>query len=350
MLHIALLFVVPLAFQTAAAEPAPASWLLRPDGVILSDGTVQEVDVLVVGDRIQAVGSDLASDLPVMRLNGILSPGFVDAFSRLASAENYLRSTPNLRAEDGMNWDDKDYQEACWRAGVTGVHWIPQPANVISGWGTFSAVGESQVRQSQTQAVVSLHPSQVVDNRLGPGSLPGALEILRATLPTLELNGSSLLAFVDSAEAVRSFRASVGNTPHHFVVPGYLASFGGLLGKQLVGLASFEGARQTETMIRLHKRGLRFALGSDGSRNPAGMRYLAMRLSRATKDPAAAMRSLTSAAAEFAGMKDVGRMEAGAMADITLWSGHPLNPSSRLKAVMVGGKTVYRAVPVETEP
>ena len=360
MLHLALLFATPFAIQTTPMEPGvaktgpaettPASWLLRPDGVILPDGTVQNMDVLVVGDRIQAVGPDLESDVPVLRLSGILSPGFVDAFARISSAENYRRTTPQLHAADGIHWDDVDYQEACWKAGVTGVHWIPQPSNVVSGWGTFSAVGESHVRQSQTQAVVSLHPTQVVDDRLGPGSLPGALEILRAALPTMNLKGTSLLAYVDSAEAVRSFRTVVGNTPHHFVVPGSLASFGGLLGDQLVGLASFEGARQNETMIRLHKRGLRFALGTDGSRNPAGMRHLAMRLSRATKDPAAAMRSLTSAAAEFAGLKDVGRVESGAMADLTLWSGHPLDPSSKLKAVMVGGKTMYRATPVETQP
>ena len=72
--------------------------------------------------------------------------------------------------------------------------------------------------------------------------------------------------------------------------------------------------------------------------------------SRLARDPLAAMRGLTIASAELAGVADqLGSIQAGKRADLVLWSAHPLDATARVRAVMIGGKTVFHGSPPQSE-
>ncbi len=332
-------------------EPRPTSWLLRPTAIIQSDGTLLKgQEVLIQGDRIVQVGADL--DLPdgtrTANLSGVLSPGFVDAFAFLGRPEDYRAETSSLRSADARSLDEKDLDKDRLREGVTSFHLMPRPTNVLSGWGSFWGSGQSEARAKQSRASLSLLPDSVADQRLGPDSLPGALEILKKELPEIP-KSTSFLNFIDTGEALNSWHSLQDGHPHHFVAMDGIFDFGGALSQQLVGLPtaySFLDARNAETWRRLKKANIQFAFGT-AQGAPVALRIAAMKLSRATKDPAFAMQSITRNAAALAGATDVGAIVPGAYADLVLWSGHPLDATSRLKSTMVSGMTVYRANPLE---
>ena len=53
-----------------------------------------------------------------------------------------------------------------------------------------------------------------------------------------------------------------------------------------------------------------------------------------------ALAAITSVPADLCGLDDRGRIADGAAADVVLWSGHPLLPSSRALMVIVNGEVV----------
>ena len=58
---------------------------------------------------------------------------------------------------------------------------------------------------------------------------------------------------------------------------------------------------------------------------------------------AAAMRAITIDAAKVCGVAEtLGSLEKGKLADVVIWSGHPLAPDSVVERVFVGGVEVYR--------
>jgi len=54
-----------------------------------------------------------------------------------------------------------------------------------------------------------------------------------------------------------------------------------------------------------------------------------------------ALAALTSVPADLCGLKDRGRITNGAAADVVLWSGHPMLPTSRMLLVVVDGRVVF---------
>lgn len=68
---------------------------------------------------------------------------------------------------------------------------------------------------------------------------------------------------------------------------------------------------------------------------------LAAQHATGTKDP---LRMVTADAADFLGVSDkCGRIKQGMPADVVVWTGNPLDPSSRVGMVYVGGELVYKA-------
>ena len=77
--------------------------------------------------------------------------------------------------------------------------------------------------------------------------------------------------------------------------------------------------------------------------DPQQMRLSAAMAVALGADPAVTMRALTSDAARIAGVAErLGSIERGRDADLVLWSGDPLNLTSRVEAVYVDGALVHR--------
>lgn len=353
-----------LALAPAApAQEANANdpiWALQPTQVILPDGSVAEGQtVLVQGGRILGVGADL--ELPSgarrWKLDGVLAPGFVDAFSAYGTdqpaMEDSRMMTPMLRGYDAVDLDHDDWKKLR-EAGITSAHVLPEPNNIQSGWGALVASGgDKRMLVGRTRQVVSLVISRVSDRAFGPGSLAGALELFgqadTARVPGVADRG--VLAHVDDASAVRAVRDALGKEiDARWMLWGDPATYGGELRGELAGmpLPGVGGwtPRGLETLKRLHKAGVKLCFGTwspNGAQGVGDLRRAAATFSRLTGDPKAALAAITSHAAAFVGSDQVGAIEKGRRADLVLWSAHPLDPTARIRAVLIQGAAVHRA-------
>ncbi len=342
--------------------------VLQPSAVLLPNGTLEEgASVLLRGDKILAVGKSIPMPPGVkkIQLDGILAPGFVDAFSLRNSRslqESSRALTPALRAIDGVQLEHPFWEEAL-QAGITSVHVVPNPLgegdpyHVLAGWSALLRTGtgfgvdsylESRTLVSRSRQILGTLSGWEQSREGGPSSLAGIAGMLADAASTVPLSRHGTLAFVDSAEAVRLVRR-VGKEQKfatYFLCRGDVASYGGELSASLVGLPAMSDStfspRLLETWRRLHTADVRIAFGTD--RSGASLRETAMSFAHATGDLAAAMAAITSHGAEIAGMGGkLGVIKPGARADLVLWSAHPLDASSRVQAVMLAGKTAWSA-------
>jgi imidazolonepropionase-like amidohydrolase len=111
--------------------------------------------------------------------------------------------------------------------------------------------------------------------------------------------------------------------------------------------------RSPKAVNALRDAGVPFAIGSgrggaidDSPAAPSASRFvlanaqLVAQQSDADLDP---LKLVTADAADFLAIADkVGRLRQGLAADLVLWTGDPLDPSSRVKEVYIGGELVYR--------
>jgi len=112
----------------------------------------------------------------------------------------------------------------------------------------------------------------------------------------------------------------------------------------LPSVISGRGPDFTTTALRnariLRDSGCRIALtaGTSGGR---WLREQGMFATRYGFSRDEALASLTSIPADLCGLKNRGRIVDGAAADVVLWSGHPMLPSSRMLLVVVDGHVVF---------
>lgn len=343
----------------ALLAPQAGDVALRPDAVLLPDGSLAEGRYVTVrGGRIQAVGEAAPAGARVVVLEGVLAPGMVDAWSAFGAAQRLAEEsralTPGLRAADGVDLDDPNWEEFIAH-GVTAVHLAPEPSNVLAGWGALLATGGSARRIAETTVQIGSLTSWSYDERVGPTSLAGMVELLEPALAGGAQAFPQGIAFaVEDAEGIRAARAlceRAGVTRRPFVLFGEIGAYAGEAAGELVVLPALGAggarAREAEVLKRLHAAKTRVAFGTvGGTAGPDALRAAAMLLARATGDPAAAWNAVSRAPAEAIGReKEVGSIAPGARADLVLWSAHPLDAAARVQAVMIGGETVHSAAP-----
>jgi imidazolonepropionase-like amidohydrolase len=80
--------------------------------------------------------------------------------------------------------------------------------------------------------------------------------------------------------------------------------------------------------------------------SPLWLSTAASAMAAASLDPEDSIGAVTGAAARALGMEDrLGVIEPGRLADLVVWSGHPLDPQSWPRSVLVGGEVVEGKLP-----
>lgn len=104
------------------------------------------------------------------------------------------------------------------------------------------------------------------------------------------------------------------------------------------------------TPAMLQAAGLRFCLTAADREDEDDLRAQAMMAVRYGLDPAAALVAVTSSPAAILGLERAGALVADRDADVVLWSGPPLEPTSRALLVVVQGQVVVDHLPGVTSP
>ena len=108
-------------------------------------------------------------------------------------------------------------------------------------------------------------------------------------------------------------------------------------------LATGADSRSFAALVALAEAGVRVGFGLEAPANhPHSLRFAAAAAVRAGMDPERALVALTGDAALIADVAGrIGRIEPGRDADLVLWSGHPLDLRSSVRAVWIDGRRVY---------
>lgn len=148
-----------------------------------------------------------------------------------------------------------------------------------------------------------------------------------------------------------------GATESHLVAPELAEAKASVVLGTFLSPGTFDNSayqrRSSSGIDALKDAGVAFAVGSgrgggldDTLPSPSASRFvlanaqLVAQQSSTGLDP---IKLVTADAADFLGVGDkIGRIRQGLSADLVLWTGDPLDPTSRVKEVYVGGELVYR--------
>ncbi len=362
-------------------------------GVTVLDGLggVDEDATVSVSDgrlRLAPVGDARTVDVD----GAFLAPGFVEANGRLGyvsqEAEITRELTAWIDARDLADPTARAFREAALE-GTTTVVLAPGPRNLVSGLSqAFHAWTRAGRAEPIADAPKSLHAA--ISRSPSIGNFPprrGPTTSIYARRPTTRMGVVWLLRQVFlSAKGVQKATNDADLAPYRDVLDGRrplrvdchrlqdvnatlrLADEAGMnvvldgaeeaylrrddLAKRGVPvvLGPFPDVRTgigvdfTDTALRnatmLHEAGVTVALsaGTSGARWLREQGMFAVRYGLSRDDALAAM---TSVPADLCGLTDRGRIVDGAAADVVLWSGHPLLPTSRMLMVVVDGEVVF---------
>jgi imidazolonepropionase-like amidohydrolase len=212
----ALAFAAPLLLtappDSAAAAPAP---ILIQGGTLLTvtHGTIAGGDLLIRDGRIAAIGRDLATPAGTRIIDAAglyVLPGIIDTHSHMGvyswpeveanSDGNELTDpiTANLRAADGINTEDPEFERA--RAGgVTTVQIIPGSGNLIGGQGV---VVKLRPEVDLNRMIFAGAPRSI---KMALGENPKRVYGERNALPSTRMGNMAL--FRDAFNRTRNYQA-----------------------------------------------------------------------------------------------------------------------------------------------
>jgi hypothetical protein len=358
---------LPLLAPLPVAGPAPrpqtsSSFAVRARTLLLGDGTTLEDGVLwVEAGKIRAVGRGVEPPpgTPVIEHAGVLTAGMVGAHSYSGGGAELTDSTraflPEGRAEYAFDPRHSDFRRAV-RAGITSLVLAPRETNVAGGLTAVVKCAGGRVLEPAAHLHLSLHTTSLWGWR-EPTSWPGVLKMLDEHLAAGkgafgEVAAGRLPVVIEAWDRHEVARALAFATKYG--LRGALR--GGWRAGELAdrvaasGLAVIAGpfdpgedSRYVASVVALSESGIDLAFGLDSPAfDPAQMRMSAAMCVRAGLDPTTAWHALTRTAAEIAGVGDrVGRLENGLEADFVLWSGSPLELTSRVQAVYIDGVRVF---------
>jgi len=371
---------------SSAADPIP-------DGtVIMAGGRIQAVGGSDLGVPVGAVVVDAKGMF--------VTPGLIDAGAQMGLSDTDANEqgdevTPHMRVLDALDRDDPRFAKARSR-GVTTVHVTPGNRNVIGGlgavvktWGTSIAdmlvkdgvglrmtmgsepsSGNRAIRGGMPNSMYSRRPTTRMgviwavrkafydakdyqqrtidpDNSTPPDA---GMEVLVEALTGKVLVHTTARAEQDIRTALRlaeefGYRPVLDEPVEAWRVADEIAEagvsvlFGAPSAAQVAGSGGRDGAEvRWNTLNMLAERGVPFAIHTGTNNAALSLIDEAMFAVRNGLSQSAALDAITIVPAVILGVSDrVGSLEVGKDADVVLWTGHPLDPSSAVKSVYVGG-------------
>ncbi len=346
------------------------TFALRATRVHVGDGTVLEnAIVLVENGKVVDVGTGVAvdKDVPLIELEGDLSPGLVALRDYCGAGGEGSDSTRAVMAgADLAHAFDPDHSDMTRlvEAGVTTVVLAPASgANLVGGMPVVVKPG-ARVLAAKDWLHIDLSTSGLAFNRY-PTSFSGAFEELERRFVDPEgafaaLAAGKMAVLLEAetrAEVARALAFAGRHRLHGYLVgtrrAGELAAAvkASGLGVALGPFGPGEDQKHLDSAAALAKAGVPLGFALDSPANaPTALRWSAAASVRAGMSRDQAFGALTSGAAALAGVGDqVGSVRAGLDADLVLWSGDPVDPTSSVLAVYIDGEKVFEAPEDEDE-
>lgn len=335
----------------------------------IAKGVVEEGVLLISGGKIVKVGKglDIPLEAKVIELakTASVTPGFIDLHSNLGSAfeidELTEAITPHVRAMDAFSSDHPDVARA-FSSGVTLFALAPGNGNLVSGSVSLLRLNGSRLDRMIFRPVAGLKISltgEALFRDREPTSKSGAVQLLRRHL--LDANGTladrllrkSDLAWLHAVSAdeiqtavkLKQEFGLRGILLHADEAVHVLEEVKNAELPVAVGPLTVSDSKEKLGMPgKLSRAGVRLGFVSDApASDPSDVRVTAVLAVKYGLDKIDALRALTLSAAEIAGVAEsLGSLEEGKLADLVVFSGDPLNLSSDVEIVVVGGRIVYQ--------
>jgi imidazolonepropionase-like amidohydrolase len=391
------------------AQESSAAFQVRADVILVGDGTRLENGILVVErGRISRIGKgEVDERMPLVEHAGVLAPGFVACQAEsgeMGEGFEPNRSTlPEARLVHGFRPGHSDFAAAT-RAGVTTMVLTPTGDDLVGGLTCVVKTDRGEIVSSEGHLALSFAGSALSqtpgggpqfpfrttdepDAAVGSDSLGGAEDTDRASRgsrPPTSYSGAlrelgdlftrpqgvyaraargELPVFLEAWDRNEVVRAAEFAREHRLAgairgaplagdadVIAVIAESG--LGVVLGPYSTGQRRRSLASLGLLQSRGIPvgFAVGSR-DRSPEGLRLSAALALSAGATREGALRALTLDAATIAGVDErVGSLARGKDADFVLWSGDPLDLSSRVESVWIGGHKVHSAPELPAKP
>ncbi len=361
MIHVLFAALAAGAQAPAPTQKASTAFAVRASVVHLADGTTLDDCVLWVEDGVVKAcgrGVEPPPGTPLIVHDGALSAGLVAAHSysggRAEVADVTRAVLPDGRLVHAFDRGHGDFGRAL-AAGITTLVLAPRAWNLVGGKTAVVKTAGGKVLSDGAHLHLALHTTALWGTR-EPTSWPGALaelerrfaepegafaEVVDRRLPVMieAWERHEVARAVDFAVAHRLSGALRGGRRAGELVDAVRASGLALI----VGpFAPGEDRENLRSVALLAEAGVPLAFGLDSPQNdPEALRFSAALCVREGLDPTTALQALTKTAAEVAGVeRRVGRLERGFDADFVLWSGPPIELTSRVVAVYVDGVRV----------
>ncbi len=361
-----------LAHASDPGKPKPTR-VIECGGYVTPAGEIETPGVVVLaGWKIVQVGGEIAADLPVERYpTTVLCPGLIDCHATVGVDGDMVERSdavqPRVAAHDAFDRFSPQFTAAL-HAGVTAVALTPDDQNLVGGrmaiCQTGGEDGQPRVLTGNGPLKLSLAPDAYKVDR-EPTSRSAAVGLLRSTLARARADGAphtplktfargqhlglltaptaaDVMAALDLAEQF-DLKLSLGHTADARLIAELLS--GKVHGVVVGPLRLTSPRREARAAAKFAAHDVPVAVAGGLPDAPAdSLRIGAAVAARGGLSPAAARRAITIEPARVLGVADqIGRIEAGARADLVVFSGDPLDLRSSVVAVYIGGQRVYLA-------
>jgi len=369
------------------------------------DWVIEDGVIVVIDGKIAAVGPasqvDVPMDVPVTYLpDATITPGFVDASSNLVGAHRADESiAPGYRAVD--SFDVYGDFRGLLSGGVTAVHLSPGWHRLVSGQGAVVRLGgpaASRVLVDSSDLTITLgesvfNPPNIVElltkpspdnlikpaRRQRPTSRLGQYLALREAIASattaqppgqgydyqreilghLWMDQRTVRVQAQKAEDIVGAIAFLGsNERSGYLVGGFEAAavadelrssgvplvytIGSAFRAPAGNVGSDPGASVPDVRDLSSLEGVRLALAMDHGGSIVDLRLAAAMARRSGLSEKTVLEAITRVPAELLGVADrVGSIAPGRDADLLVLTGHPLDTTTHVQRVYVGGRTAF---------